>query len=347
QIADLDICAVVIDQKGEQVGIKNYYSGIKTKTRDELDKLPMSVPILPLKTYQAILSHDEMPSGYDVIEDGEGKMQMVIYRKLGSLSNPSGIIQISTYIEPIQRVLNQQLKGLVIYGGLVIVIGGILTFSLIQMTLIPLKKMQLVLSKVTPSELHYRLDEVTPQVEINEVSQSVNQMIERLERSFTKEKQTNDKMRVFISDVSHELRTPLTSIQGFVEVLQMGAAKNENHLNKALNSILMETQRLSKLVNDLLLLTKLDNQVALEVEKEDVSEIIQEILPQLEILVENKTLKMNLTPHLNSLINRDQIKQVIYNLVQNAIHYTDPDTGIIQVETKQVNRNNQPYVAIN
>ncbi|MGL4372324.1 MAG: hypothetical protein ACRCS6_00985, partial [Turicibacter sp.] len=58
QIADLDICAVVIDQKGEQIGIKNYYSGIKTKTRDELDKLPMSVPTLTFETYQAILSHD-------------------------------------------------------------------------------------------------------------------------------------------------------------------------------------------------------------------------------------------------------------------------------------------------
>lgn len=63
QIVDLDICAVVIDQKGEQIGIKNYYSGIKTKTRDELDKLPMSVPTLTFETYQAILSHDEMPSG--------------------------------------------------------------------------------------------------------------------------------------------------------------------------------------------------------------------------------------------------------------------------------------------
>ena len=83
-------------------------------------------------------------------------------------------------------------------------------------------------------------------------------MLKRIEISFKKEQYIKEKMRRFVSDASHELRTPLTSIHGFVEVLLRGAAKNEDQLNLALNSILTESERLTKLVNDLLIFTKLE-----------------------------------------------------------------------------------------
>ena len=85
-------------------------------------------------------------------------------------------------------------------------------------------------------------------------------MLKRIEASFQKEQYIKEKMRRFVSDASHELRTPLTSIHGFVEVLLRGAAKNEDQLDLALNSILTESERLTKLVNDLLMLTKLEQQ---------------------------------------------------------------------------------------
>lgn len=116
----------------------------------------------------------------------------------------------------------------------------------------------MTVEQINVGQLHTRLPKDNGQLEIDKLSNSFNNMLERIETSFEKEQYIKEKMRRFVSDASHELRTPLTSIHGFVEVLLRGAAKNEKQLNLALNSILLESERLTKLVNDLLMLTKLD-----------------------------------------------------------------------------------------
>ena len=146
----------------------------------------------------------------------------------------------------------------------------------------------------------------------------------------------------------HELRTPLTSIHGFVEVLLRGAAKNKEQLDLALNSILMESERLTKLVNDLLILTRLDQKPMVEMKMENINELIQEIEPQLQILCKSRTLQLELKDNINAIINRDQIKQVIFNLSQNAILHTDKDNGIITISTdfKRINNENFAFLKI-
>ena len=83
-------------------------------------------------------------------------------------------------------------------------------------------------------------------------------MLERLEFSFEAEKEAKEQMRRFAADASHELRTPLTSIHGFLEVLLRGAYQQPEQLLKALKSMHGESVRINKLVEDLLLLARLD-----------------------------------------------------------------------------------------
>lgn len=171
-------------------------------------------------------------------------------------------------------------------------------------------------------------------------------MLKRIEGSFQKERHIKEKMRQFISDASHELRTPLTSIHGFVEVLLRGSAKNEEQLNLALNSILMESERLTKLVNDLLILTKLEQQPIIEMKSENINDLIEEIYPQLIILCENRALQLEVKDNLIVKINRNQIKQVIFNLIQNAVLHTDKRTGIIKISAKVENLNGENFVVL-
>lgn len=108
----------------------------------------------------------------------------------------------------------------------------------------------------------------------------------------------------------------------------------------------MESERLTKLVNDLLILTKLDQKPIVERKLENVNELVLEIQPQLKILSQNRVLKLELNDNTQAIINRDQIKQVIFNLTQNAVLHTDKDNGIITISTGNAKLNDENYTIL-
>ena len=108
----------------------------------------------------------------------------------------------------------------------------------------------------------------------------------------------------------------------------------------------MESERLTKLVNDLLILTRLDQKPIVEIKYENINELIQEIEPQLQILCKNRTLQLELKDNIKAIINRDQIKQVIFNLTQNAVLHTDKDNGVITISTDVERLNNKEFAVL-
>ena len=99
----------------------------------------------------------------------------------------------------------------------------------------------------------------------------------------------------------------------------------------ALNTILLESDRLEELVNELLALTKLDQRMQIEMHQEDIKDIVEEVYPQLRILGDERKIELNLEKSIVIRANRNQIKQVILNIVQNAIQHTDNKNGLINI----------------
>ena len=345
-ISSEEVCVAIINTNGDIIGVKNKYTGIATDISKDT-RMYMDVPLLEKEKYLQLLNKRGMSGGYRIIKDGEGKNQIVIYREIGDLITPIGMVQISTYIDNVSEILKEQVRVYIISSLAILIIGLILSLAVLKHTLRPLKRMTETLDVIDIEKLDMRLEVNSGQIEIDKLSDKFNNMFDRLEKSFIKEKATNEKMKNFLLDVSHELRTPLTSIQGFVEVLQMGAAKNENQLNLALDSILMESKRLSKLVRNLLLLTKLEQNIFMEVKRENINEVIEEMVPQLHILMKNRKLQLNIEGKLYCEINKDQIKQVIYNIVQNSINHTEELDGMIDIITSEVSKDGKDYIEIN
>lgn len=339
-----DVCVAVINSSGEIVASKNTYNSIPTDTSKDNNKV-MAVPILNKEEYLKILKVNGLASGYKILKDSDGKTQLVIWRQIGNLELPSGLIQISTYMESTDNILFAQIKMYIGASIFILVIGTFLQSTVLKYTLKPLNEMTQTLDKIDTEKLNVRLNDNNGQIEIDKLARNFNNMFQKLELAFNQEKITNEKMKNFILDASHELRTPLTSIQGFIEILQMGAAKNKEQLDLSLDSMLTESQRLTKLVNNLLLLIKLEDKHLFEKKKENISEIIREIYPNLIMLSKERFFYLNLGEELYSVVNKDQIKQVIYNLVQNAINYTKDD-GEIEISTKETIKNNINYVEI-
>ncbi|GIM29536.1 two-component sensor histidine kinase [Clostridium polyendosporum] len=330
-VVGLGVDVAIIDQEGKVIaeGTKVRDSIVVAEVTKFADSLP--VPKLSKNEYKEILNKKGIKEEYRFIKDKNGSVNMVGWRKIGNPNSSSGLIQLSTTIEPEVAILKRQLYTYIIASILILSIGIILVGLVLKYTLKPLYNMTNTVENITVGQLNTRLPVDNGQVEIDKLTNAFNNMLERIEMSFEKEQYIKEKMRQFISDASHELRTPLTSIHGFVEVLLRGAAKNENQLNLALNSILVESERLTKLVNDLLMLTKLEQQAPVEMLTEDLNSIIKEVYPQLQIIAGERKIKLELKESTLILANRNQVKQVIFNLVQNAIQHTDEKDGVITI----------------
>ena len=149
------------------------------------------------------------------------------------------------------------------------------------------------------------------------------------------EMQKLDNMRKeFVANVSHELRTPLTSIKSYTETLLDGAYKDSEMVEKFLNVIDSEAERMTRLVKDLLQISRLDNQqMQWKVQEFSFGELVKDCIVKLQIEARNKNQKlesyiMGDIPLIKG--DRDRIEQVVLNILSNAIKYT-PDGGSISV----------------
>lgn len=328
----------IIDQEGRVIA-----EAIKVKESIVISDIYKSednllIPKLSESQYKEILNKSGIKEEYRFIKDKTGCVNMVGWRKIGNPSSSSGLIQLSTSIEPEIAILKRQLYTYIIASVLILSIGIILVGVVLKYTLKPLYNMTNTVENITVGQLNTRLSVANGQVEIDRLTNAFNNMLERIEMSFEKEQYIKEKMRQFISDASHELRTPLTSIHGFVEILLRGAAKNEKQLNLALNSILVESERLTKLVNDLLMLTRLEQQVPVEMLSEELSDIIEEVYPQLQVIAGERKINLKLKDNIKIWANRNQVKQVIFNLIQNAIQHTDEKDGVITISLDCINK---------
>lgn len=129
----------------------------------------------------------------------------------------------------------------------------------------------------------------------------------------------------FAANVSHEMKTPLTSIKGFVETLQAGAVDNPEMARKFLNIIMIEADRLTRLINDILSITKMESgNENVEIKKIALDRAVMEVCDLLKIHADEKEVKVNASPNEKpSFImgNPDRVKQLLINLIENAIKY--------------------------
>jgi len=267
---------------------------------------------------------------YKVIDTG-GAEQLLILQPVFEHGQVLGVVQVSTLTSPLKELLIRQLLTFLFLSLIALLFGLLCFLPILRRTLVPLFNMVDIAEQIDAGNLARRFPTRQGQMEIDRLAESFNGMLERLEASFAVERETKEQMRRFFADASHELRTPLTSIHGFLEVLLRGAANQPEQLHKALKSMHGESERLNKLVRDLLLLAKLDRTPHLELTEGLLDTVIREMEPQLRILAGNRKLSLQIEPNLKCKYDTDKIKQVILNLFHNAVLHTDPEKGQVRI----------------
>ncbi|WP_028548737.1 sensor histidine kinase [Paenibacillus sp. UNC451MF] len=268
---------------------------------------------------------------YKIVQDDNGVEQLVVLQPIVNRGKVLGLAQVNTGTAPLKDVL---LLLLVTFIGLSLLalVFGLLTFiPVLKRTLVPLSKMVGTVEKIDAGNLDERLPGRQKQLEIDRLSISFNRMLERLEASFEAEKEARERMRRFIADASHELRTPLTSIHGFLEILLRGAVNQPEQLHKALTSMYSESERINKLVQDLLMLARLDRTPTSEMQEGLLDEVVHSMETQLRLLAGERKVSFELEPQSKCVFDQDKMKQVILNLFHNAVQHTNATTGHIEI----------------
>lgn len=287
-------------------------------------------PRLTEQDYKNALLNDHYLS-YKIVNATGDNEQLIVLQTIRTRDHTPELVQVSFSTKPLKDMMLHQL--LIFLGiALLALVGGMLAFiPVLRKTLVPLSNMVDTVEQIDAGNLAERLPVAQGQVEIDRLANSFNGMLQRLESSFKAEKESKEQMRRFVADASHELRTPLTVIHGFLEVLQRGAMNQPEMLNRSLSSMYVESERMKKLVEDLLLLAKLDRSPNIQLKVGALDEVIKEMAPQLRLLAGKRKVNLRLASDVKVWFDADRIKQVVLNLFQNAVQHTDSEKGDIQI----------------
>ncbi|WP_042201458.1 sensor histidine kinase [Paenibacillus camerounensis] len=308
------------------------YSSDGTFTDLQQDTLSDSAaPQLTNEQYNELLTHttEKATGSYRLITASDGSQHLAVFMDLGRPGSNKILLQMSVGTGPLRDVIVQQLLIFAALAVVALLAGLFLYLPALRKTLVPLSNMGEAAQRIDAGNLDVRFPVDQGQTEIDKLSHSFNGMLERLEVSFRSEREAKEQMRRFAADASHELRTPLTSIHGFLEVLLRGAADNKEQLYNALNSMHGESKRINKLVEDLLLLARMDGAPQLRVKELLLDGIIGEMQPQLLVLAGSRKVTFDIACGIRGMADPDKIKQVILNLFHNAVQHTDSEKGAI------------------
>jgi two-component system OmpR family sensor kinase len=258
------------------------------------------------------------------------------YRVLArTLPSSAGSVITAVSLNGVERAMNQLRFLFLAVGFLVLILLGLIARRIIGISLKPLTSVEKTAEAFARGDFSARLPEARGDTEVGRLTWSLNQMLQRIEESFAAKAASEDRLRRFVADASHELRTPLTAIRGFAELHRQGAIQGEEKTAELVRRIEQESVRMSSLVEDLLLLARLDQSRELAMEPVDISALIKEAVASAQAAGPDHEISVDL-PEEDLFVLGDalRIHQVIANLLANARNHTPVGTKIV-VAAKQ------------
>jgi two-component system OmpR family sensor kinase len=250
---------------------------------------------------------------------------------------PSGLgrVVVAHSFEDIDRIL-ARLQGLFILIGLVMIFFiALASRKVITVGLRPLANVEATAERIAEGDLTARLPDVKPNTEVGRLVSTLNTMLGRIEESFAARLESESKLRRFVADASHELRTPITAIRGFAELHRQGAVTGEEKTKELIGRIENESKRMGSLVEDLLLLARLDQSREMKSDPVNLTQIVADAVASARAAGQNHTVNFDeQSEEIYALGDKDRIHQVVANLLANARTHTPAGT-VIDVSVKQ------------
>lgn len=255
-----------------------------------------------------------------------------------SVRGPNGeLTTVAIDLSDVERTVRSLAWSQVAIGTAVLVVLGVVGYWVVHRSLRPLAEVEQTAAAIAAGELDRRVPQRDPRTEVGRLSVALNGMLAQIQQAMASSessaenaRMSEERMRRFITDASHELRTPLTTIRGFAELYRQGAARDVEMLMSRIES---ESRRMGLLVDDLLLLARLDAQRPLERRRVDLLALASDAVHDAQSIAPQRRITMEVvdgpgTPEV--LGDEARLRQVLGNLMANAVQHT-PDTSLITV----------------
>ncbi|MGW1346448.1 sensor histidine kinase [Kribbella sp. NPDC002412] len=306
----------------------------------ETDPLP-DLPKLNLNQVRAL---DGKAFNTDAVS-GDATWRVVVL----PLNNGQGSVMVAQSLGDMDRTI-QRLIGVQAAAGLILLVllAGVGTY-VVRRSLRGLEDVEHTAVAIAGGDLGRRVPQRDPRTEVGRLSVALNQMLGQIETAFAQRtasefaarrsedaarrseeaaRQSEDRMRRFVADASHELRTPLTSIRGFAELSRQRGDSADPEIMQRIED---EAKRMGLLVDDLLLLARLDQQRPLRMEPVDLLPIAADALHNAQAMQPDRNISLKILPGSEAPVvqgDEARLRQVLGNLVSNALHHTPLDAPI-------------------
>ena len=262
------------------------------------------------------------------------------------------MLLIAQSLGPVASTTHHLVLVLVVIGLVTVLVLAGVGYLLVRASLRPLRVVERTAADIAGGDLSHRVPEADPRTEVGRLSQAFNRMLGEIETAFAERaaseqtartseammrrsegaaRESEQRMRRFVADASHELRTPLTSIRGFAELYRQGAVTDPGDLQRVMQRIEDEALRMGVLVEDLLLLARVDQERPLETCPVDVLELAADAVHDARAIDPERpiSLEVGATDPLPVVTGDDaRLRQVLGNLVMNALRHTPAGTPV-------------------
>ena len=255
-------------------------------------------------------------------------------------------VVVAQSLQAVERTKHQLLVLFLFVGLIALLMIAIAARYVIQIGMRPLENVEKTAEQIASGDLSARLPDAKPNTEVGRLVSSLNTMLARIEESFAARTESEGRLRRFVADASHELRTPLTAIRGFAELHRQGAVTGESDTKELVARIERESVRMSSLVEDLLILARMDQGPKMEIKPVNLSEVVTDAVESARAAGPGHPIKLTAGNEIYALGDANRIHQVVANLLANARVHTPVGTQIT-VEVIHLDKEVQVVVADN
>jgi len=248
--------------------------------------------------------------------------------RVHAVAVPGGTLVTAISLDPTDKTLASLTHTELFVSVGVMIALLLLALWIVRLGIRPLDDITDTAGAIAGGDLTRRIRRADDRSEVGRLGAALNGMLSQIEAAFGERMSSEARLRRFVADASHELRTPLTSIRGYAELLRKGAFDSEDERRRAAERIEGEASRMGLLVDDLLLLARLDQGRPLELEKVDLCRVVTDAVDAARTKDGGRPLTVDLAGPVWVYGDAARLRQIVDNLLQNAAVHTPAGTPV-------------------